>query len=127
MADLLHFPPRVTRSLQALHEIFDCKHDARIIRSFKNARAQGKTQREKGCGVSQSPHDSVKRGLIFYGFPFASRFIPFRRFRAVTRSLRREMLPRILSLSLLQNLSLFNCCSNKFFSCHDQICIKANT
>lgn len=93
--DLLHFPPRVTRSLQALLEIFDCRHEARIIRSFKNTRAQGETQREKGCSASQSPYDSVKRGLIFHGFPFASPFIPLRRFRAVTRSLRREMLPRI--------------------------------
>ena len=95
MADLLLFPPRVTRSLQALLEIFDCRHDASIIRSFKTARAQGTTQREKGCGASQSPHDSVKRGLIFHGFPLASPFIPLRRFLAVTRSLRREMLPRI--------------------------------
>lgn len=41
MADLLRFSPRVTRSLQslprtqALLEIFDCRHDARIIRSYK--------------------------------------------------------------------------------------------
>ena len=49
MADLLRFSPRVTRSLQslprtqALLEIFDGRHDARIIRSYKNTRAQWKT------------------------------------------------------------------------------------
>ena len=49
MADLLRFSPRVTRSLQslprtqALLEIFDCRHDARIIRSYKNTRAKWKT------------------------------------------------------------------------------------
>lgn len=58
MADLLRFSPRVTRFLQslprtqALLEIFDCRHVARIIRSYKNTRAQWKTPRERGFGAS---------------------------------------------------------------------------
>ena len=58
MSDLLRFSPRVTRSPRSLPrthsllEIFDCRHDARIIRGFRNARAQWKTVREKGCGAS---------------------------------------------------------------------------
>ena len=45
------FSPQPART-QALLEILDGNRDARIIRSFKNARAQGKTQREKECGAS---------------------------------------------------------------------------
>ena len=58
MADLLRFSPRVTCSLgslprtQALLEIYDCRHVARIMRSFKNARTQEKTQHEKECTAS---------------------------------------------------------------------------
>ena len=95
VADLLH-EWLVLRSLprtQALLEIFDGSRDARIMSSFKNARAQGKTQHEKGSGapyfssfpwpvaprlppkiprsvwetLAPNPHDSVKRGLIFHG------------------------------------------------------------
>ena len=38
--------------IYALLEFFDGNHDAKIMKSFKNENAQGKTQREKGCGAS---------------------------------------------------------------------------
>ena len=40
------------RIIYVLLEIFDGSRDAKIMRSFKNAKAQGKTQREKECGAS---------------------------------------------------------------------------
>ena len=40
------------RLICSLLEIFDGSRDAKITRSFKNAKAQGKTQREKECGAS---------------------------------------------------------------------------
>ena len=75
MADLLRSSPRVTRSLRnlprtkALLEIFDCRHDARIIRGFRKARAQWKTPREKECFVlpmtccAATTGENPKKGL----------------------------------------------------------------
>ena len=40
------------RLICSLLEIFDDSRDAKIMRSFKNAKAQGKTQCEKECGAS---------------------------------------------------------------------------
>ena len=40
------------RLIYSLLEIFDGSRNAKIMRSFKNAKAQGKTQREKECGAS---------------------------------------------------------------------------
>ena len=40
------------RLICSLLEIFDGSRDAKIMRSFKNAKAQGKTQCEKECGAS---------------------------------------------------------------------------